>query len=107
MDTKHEELTAAEYEERAQGADGGRVLPRGGAESACAVQRATAAEEERSAAGTPKQDLLAEKRSSSPAASRSCCSVQAALGWAVTLQWISRRLQCSITTNTCRVGKSP
>jgi len=31
---------------------------------------------------------------------RSCWSVQAELGWAVTLQWISRRLWCSITTNT-------
>src|ERR1035438_8852587 len=30
---------------------------------------------------------------------------QAALGWAVTLQWISRRLQCSITTNTYRSWK--
>ena len=27
--------------------------------------------------------------------SRSCCSVYAALGWVVTLQWIRRRLRCS------------
>src|ERR1700683_1652317 len=43
--------------------------------------------------------------SCNPMTSRSCCSVQATLGWAVTLQWISRRLQCSITTNTYRSWK--
>jgi hypothetical protein len=39
-------------------------------------------------------------RSSYPTVSRSCCSVQAALGWAVTLQWINRQLRCSMTTKT-------
>jgi hypothetical protein len=39
-------------------------------------------------------------RSSSPTASRSCCSVQAAFGLAVRSQWTIRRLWCSIATNT-------
>ena len=38
-------------------------------------------------------------RVSYPSASRNCWRVHCTLGWAVTLQWIKRRLRCSITTN--------
>src|SRR4029077_8489848 len=38
-------------------------------------------------------------------ASRNCCKVQAAVGWAVTLQCRMRRLPTSITTNTYSTRK--
>ncbi len=50
--------------------------------------------------GPPQVPSIQDDQVVDGKASTICCAAQAAVGWAVTFQWSTRRLVCEITTST-------